>query len=115
MTTGWEVRTATRACAPAPCGSAQRHGEARRHFEFGESTDGVLGPKSSDSERGIGTLPVSEVTSADVIETLRPVWHVRPATARRVRDRISTVMEWAVAMDLRADNPCDLRVCLSSY
>ena len=55
----------------------------------------------------IGTLPVSEVTSADVIETLRPVWHVRPATARRVRERISTVMEWAVAMDLRADNPCD--------
>ena len=30
-----------------------------------------------------------------------------PATARRVRERISTVMEWAVAMDLRADNPCD--------
>ena len=56
----------------------------------------------------IGKLPVSEVTSADVIETLRPVWHVRPATARRVRERISTVMEWAVAMDLRADNPCDL-------
>ena len=55
----------------------------------------------------IGQLPVSEVTSADVIETLRPVWHVRPATARRVRERISTVMEWAVAMDLRADNPCD--------
>ena len=42
-----------------------------------------------------------------MIETLRPVWHVRPATARRVRERISTVMEWAVAMDLRADNPCD--------
>ena len=30
----------------------------------------------------MGQLPVSEVTSADVIETLRPVWHVRPATAR---------------------------------
>ena len=47
----------------------------------------------------LGKLPVSEVTSADVVETLRSVWHVRPATARRVRQRISTVMEWAVAMD----------------
>ena len=50
---------------------------------------------------------MSEVTSADVIETLRPVWHVRPATARRVRERICTVMEWAVAMEHRHDNPCD--------
>ena len=28
----------------------------------------------------LGKLPVSEVTSADVVETLRSVWHVRPAT-----------------------------------
>ena len=55
----------------------------------------------------LGKLPVSEVTSADVVETLRTVWHERPATARRVRQRISTVMEWAVAMDYRNDNPCE--------
>ena len=55
----------------------------------------------------IGKLPVSEVTSADIIEALRPVWHVRPSTARRVRQRIGAVMEWAVAMDYRNDNPCD--------
>ena len=42
-----------------------------------------------------------------MVETLRSVWHVRPATARRVRQRISTVMEWSVAMDYRNDNPCD--------
>ena len=54
----------------------------------------------------LGKLPVSEVTSADVVETLRKVWHERPATARRVRQRISTVMEYAVAMDHRDDNPC---------
>ena len=54
----------------------------------------------------LGKLPVSEVTSADVVETLRKVWHERPATARRVRQRISTVMEWAVALNYRDDNPC---------
>ncbi len=54
----------------------------------------------------LGKLPVSEVTSADVVETLRKVWHERPATARRVRQRISTVMEYVVAMDYRDDNPC---------
>ena len=47
------------------------------------------------------------VTSADVVEALRAVWHARPATARRVRQRISTVMEWAVALNYRDDNPCN--------
>ena len=55
----------------------------------------------------IGAIPVAEVTSADVIETLEPIWHLRPATARRVRQRIGAVMEWAVAMEHRAGNPCD--------
>ena len=54
----------------------------------------------------LGKLPVSEVTSADVVETLRTVWHERTATARRVRQRISTVMEYAVALNYRDDNPC---------
>ena len=38
----------------------------------------------------LGKLPVSKVTSADVVEALRAVWHERPATAPRVRQRMST-------------------------
>ena len=55
---------------------------------------------------GLGHLAVCDVTSADVLGALRKVWHVRPETARRLRQRISAVLEWAVAMDFRADNPC---------
>ena len=55
----------------------------------------------------IGRMPVADVTSADVLDTLRRVWHLRPATARRLRQRISAVMEWAVAMQYRTDNPCN--------
>ena len=54
----------------------------------------------------IGKMPVSEVTSADVIGILSPIWHVKEQTARRLRQRIHAVMEWAVAMELRSDNPC---------
>ena len=50
---------------------------------------------------------MSEVTSADVLEVLTPIWHEKAQTARRVRQRIRTVLEWAVAMELRPDNPCD--------
>ena len=53
----------------------------------------------------IGRRPVSEVNTADVLEILTPIWHVKGETARAVRQRIRSVLEWAIAMDLRADNP----------
>ena len=55
----------------------------------------------------IGGMPVSDVTSADIIEMLGPVWHARPTTARRLRQRVGAVMDWAVAMEYRPDNPCE--------
>ena len=55
----------------------------------------------------IGRVPVSEVTSADVLEILASIWHTKAETARRLRQRIRTVLEWAVAMEIRVDNPCD--------
>ena len=53
----------------------------------------------------IGAKEVSEVTSADMLAILTPIWHAKPETARRVRQRISAVMKWAVAMQYRPDNP----------
>ena len=55
----------------------------------------------------IGSRPVSEVNTADVLEILSPIWHAKAATAKEVRQRVRSVLEWAVAMDLRNDNPCD--------
>ena len=55
----------------------------------------------------IGGMPVSDVTSADLVEMLGPVWHARPTTARRLRQRVGAVMDWAVAMEYRPDNPCE--------
>ena len=55
----------------------------------------------------IGQRRVSEVTSADVLQILGPIWHKKPETARRVRQRISAVMQWAAAMEFRTDDPCD--------
>ena len=55
----------------------------------------------------IGKMPIAEVTSADVIGILAPIWHEKASTARKLRQRIRAVLEWAVAMDLRPDNPCD--------
>ena len=48
----------------------------------------------------IGALPVSAVTTADVLAILTPIWHEKAQTAQRVRQRISAVMKWAIAMGL---------------
>ena len=55
----------------------------------------------------IGAMPVSDVTSADVLEVLVSIWHTKPSTARSVLQRIRSVLDWAVAMEFRGDNPCD--------
>ena len=54
----------------------------------------------------IGSRPVSEVNTADVLAILTPIWHAQAPTAKALRQRIAAVLEWAVAMEYRSDNPC---------
>ena len=53
----------------------------------------------------IGRKPVDEITTADVLAVLTPIWTVKPETASRVRQRLETVLDWTVAQGWRADNP----------
>jgi len=43
----------------------------------------------------IGAKPVREIEQSDVLRVLAPIWTTKPETARRVRQRIRTVMDWA--------------------
>ena len=52
-----------------------------------------------------GNTPVDQVSGADVMKALTPIWTIKPETARRVRQRISAVMKWAIANEYRYDNP----------
>ena len=52
-----------------------------------------------------GNKPVDEVTTADVMRALHPIWNIKRETARRTRQRISAVMKAAIAAGHRADNP----------
>ena len=48
---------------------------------------------------------ISDVTPADVLSILEPIWHDKAATAKNVRSHLSAVMDWAVQMEFRANNP----------
>ena len=53
----------------------------------------------------LGAKCVDTITTADVMVVLVPIWTDKAETARRVRQRISAIMKWAVAQGYRADNP----------
>ena len=42
-----------------------------------------------------------------MLAILTPIWHTKPVIAKAVKQRIHTVLEWAIAMNLRTDNPSD--------
>jgi integrase len=55
-----------------------------------------------------GRRHVDQIDSADVLKALSPIWLSKPETARRVRQRIRAVFDWAKAAGHRAgDNPVD--------
>lgn len=56
----------------------------------------------------IGSIPVRDVTQADVLRVLAPIWTEKAETARRVRQRIRTVIDWArTAGHFEGVNPVD--------
>ena len=55
-----------------------------------------------------GNRPVDEIDTPQVLRALSPIWLAKPETARRVRQRIKVVLDWAKASGFRSDdNPVD--------
>ena len=48
---------------------------------------------------------MNAISAADVLAVLVPIWQGKRETARRVKQRIGSVMDWAIAEGHRADNP----------
>lgn len=55
-----------------------------------------------------GERRVDQITTADVLRVLSPIWLVKPETARRVRQRLSTVFDWCKASGFyMGENPVE--------
>lgn len=56
----------------------------------------------------LGRRPVDQVDTPDVLRVLAPIWLTKAETARRVRQRIGTVLDWAKAAGHRSGgNPVE--------
>jgi integrase len=56
----------------------------------------------------IGTQRIDTIDTGDVLKVLTPIWTTKPETARRLKQRIRLVCDWAKAKGFRTgDNPTD--------
>jgi integrase len=75
-----------------------------KHRDQWRSTlDNIAGPV-------LGTMFVADVTTADVVRVLEPIWLTKTETATRLRGRIERVLAWAEVKGYRSgDNPAAWR------
>jgi hypothetical protein len=58
----------------------------------------------------IANLPVSDITTDDVLRVLKPLWLAKPETASRLRGRIERTLDFAKARGMRTgENPARWR------
>ena len=53
----------------------------------------------------LGERPVDAIGTAEVLAVLTPIWGAKPMTARRVCQRVDSVLRWVVATGFSGDNP----------
>ena len=128
--TKWTTPSEARAKAQANRKIARNGGDPRRRAAavptFEAATDIVIrmhaatwrdGGKSEKRWRAtletyafprLGRKSVADITTSDVLAVLTHdgFWQTKRESARRVKQRISTIMDWAAAQGHRSDNPC---------
>ena len=58
----------------------------------------------------IGSMSVKEINSSHILRILSPIWVTKAETAKRVRQRLSTVFKYCVAQQWRTDDPADIAI-----
>jgi integrase len=58
----------------------------------------------------LGPLPVATIGTGDILRVLAPIWTTKPETANRVRGRIESILDYAIARGWRSgENPARWR------
>jgi integrase len=88
--------------------AARVHAEHRHGWRNQKHAAQWLSSLSDYAFPTLGSRRVDEIETPDVLRVLSPIWLAKPETARRVRQRIGTVLDWAKAAGYRSgDNPVE--------
>lgn len=87
----------------------QVHTERKGIWSNGKHVDQWINTLIEYAFPTIGKKPVSDIKTSDVLEVLAPIWTSKKETARRVKQRLAVVLDWARAAGHRSgDNPVEL-------
>lgn len=84
-----KVETPTFEKAAEACHAARSMGWKGRH------ADAFLASLKQHAYPRLGRLQVDSVDEKDILAVLAPLWHEKPAAARKLRQRINTVLDYA--------------------
>ena len=78
------------------------HGEHKAAWKNGKHQAQWLSTLESYAFPKLGDTLVSDIGAPEIRDVLAPIWLSKPETARRVRQRIGTVLDWACVKGFRA-------------
>lgn len=82
------------------------HAERAPTWKNGKHSDQWLSTLETYAFPVFGDTPVNAVSTPDVLKVLKPIWLDKPETARRLRQRLGVVFDWAKAHGHRdGDSP----------
>ena len=55
----------------------------------------------------LANRPIDQITTGDILRVFEPIWHSSPTVAKRVRQRVSFIFQWAIGHGFRNDDPAD--------
>lgn len=88
--------------------ATQVHAEHSKTFRNPKHAAQWLASLETDVFPTIGHRPVHTIDASDVLRVLTPIWTTKPETARRLKQRMKVVFDWAKASGFcRGDNPTE--------
>lgn len=82
--------------------AARVHAEHRKAWRNAKHSDQWLRTLEVHAFPAIGDLSVADIEHGQVRDLLAPIWLEKPETARRVFQRVRTVLDWAFSKQFRA-------------
>ena len=76
--------------------SEQAYKEKAPHWKTRQQGENWIGSLRNYAFPVMGHIPVNQISGQDVLKCLKPIWSSKPDRARTIRQRVRTVLGWAL-------------------
>ena len=94
-------RAAARTIPTFKAAATKAHEERKAGFRNAKHQDQWIDSLTSYAFSTLGNLSIDHVDGPAVVRAIKPIWTTKPETARRVLQRIASVVAWSVAHGYR--------------